>query len=37
MRIEKDLAEKTLLVQNLREEKNVLLEMRNIESNSTNP
>lgn len=37
LRLEKELAEKTQLVTNLTEEKNVLLEMRNIDANAKNP
>lgn len=37
LRLERELAEKTQLATNLMEEKNVLLEMRNIDASSTNP
>lgn len=37
MKTEKELAEKVGLIQHLQEEKNILLEMRSIESNHANP
>lgn len=37
LRLERDLAEKTQLATNLHEEKNVLLEMRNVEQNAPSP
>ena len=37
MKLEKDVNEKNNLITNLREEKNILLEMRNVESSPSNP